>query len=57
MNGYSIEERREIFYNLLRNNEEKELKQYVNIYSDEKNIREKILAQKENFIEVIKYDL
>ena len=57
LNGYSIEERREIFYNLLRNNEEKELKQYVNIYSDEKNIREKILAQKENFIEVIKYDL
>ena len=57
LNGHAIEERREIFEELLKINSEKDLKLFVNIYHVQNGIIEKILEHKENFIEVIKYDL
>ena len=57
LNGHSIEERDNLFKELLEINNKKNLKNFVNIYNEVEGIREKILNHKENFIEVIKYDL
>ena len=57
LNGFTIKERKEIFIKLLNENSSMDLKKFVNIYDYDKNIVEKILEQKENFIEVIKYDI
>ncbi len=57
LNGHSIKERDNLFKELLEINDKKNLKKFVNIYSEKDDIREKILNCKENFIEVIKYDL
>ena len=57
LNGHSIKERTCLFKELLEINDKKDLKKFVNIYHEQNGIREKILNSKENFIEVIKYDL
>ena len=57
LNGHTIEERRKIFEELLKINSKKDLKSFVNVYHVKDDIIEKILEHKENFIEVIKYDL
>lgn len=57
LNGHSIKERDSLFKELLEINDKKNLKKFVNIYREKEGIREKILDDKENFIEVIKYDL
>ena len=57
LNGHTIEERRKILEELLKINSKKDLKSFVNVYHVQDDIIEKILKHKENFIEVIKYDL
>ena len=57
LNGHTIEERRKIFEELLKINSKKDLISFVNVYHVQEDIIEKILEHKENFIEVIKYDL
>ena len=57
LNGHTIDQRREIFKEILKINSKKELKPFVNIHHAQKGIIEKVLDCKENFIEVIKYDL
>ncbi len=57
LNGHSIEQRKRIFEELLKINSKKDFKSFVNVYYAKKGIIEKILDYKENFIEVIKYDL
>ena len=52
-----MEERTSLFNELLEKNKDKNLKDFVNIYDETSNIRNKILNKKENFIEVIKYDI
>lgn len=57
LNGHTIEERRELYAELLEKNKNKNLNDFVNIYNESNDIREKILEDKKNFIEVIKYDI
>lgn len=57
LNGHTMEERTSLFNELLEKNKDKDLKDFVNIYDETSNIRNKILNKKENFIEVIKYDI
>ena len=57
LNGHTREERDVLFKELLKENDIDDLKQYVNIYMSNANIVNKILENKENFIEVIKYDI
>ena len=57
LNGYTIEERKDKFINLLNENSSIDLKRFVNIYNYDENIVKRILDYKENFIEVIKYDI
>lgn len=57
LNGHTIEERNELFLELLEENQHKKFDEFVNIYNESNDIREKILKNKENFIEVIKYDI
>lgn len=57
LNGHTQEERNLLFQELLKENQDEEFSKYVNIYKCNKNIVEKILENKENFIEVIKYDI
>lgn len=57
LNGHTQEERNMIFQELLKENQEEDFSKYVNIYKCNKNIVDKILENKENFIEVIKYDI
>ena len=57
LNGLTIEKRKEIFIKLLKENSKMDLKKFVNIYDYDENIVAKILENKENFIEVIKYDI
>lgn len=57
LNGHTREERDVLFQKLLKQNESEDFSKYVNIYKSNKNVVEKILEKKENFIEVIKYDI
>ena len=57
LNGHSLEERRKLFNEILNENSEKDLKNYVSIYEEREDIVKDILETKNNFIEVIKYDI
>lgn len=57
LNGHTIEERKKLYAELLEKNKNKNLNEFVNIYNESNDIREKILEDKKNFIEVIKYDI
>lgn len=57
LNGHSWNERNEAFLELLVKNKNKNLKSFVNIYNSNSNILEKVYSNKNNFFEVIKYDL
>lgn len=57
LNGHTLNEREKLFKELLESNSNRSLEEFVNIYNENDGIREKILKCKENFIEVIKYDL
>ncbi|MCI8444366.1 MAG: hypothetical protein HFJ37_04300 [Clostridia bacterium] len=57
LNGHTMEERTKVFIELLESNKNKVLDEFVSIYNAQENTREKILKEKNNFIEVIKYDI
>lgn len=57
LNGHSWENRNSCFIELLNKNKNKELKNFVNIYDAKDNIVSKVLERKNNFFEVIKYDI
>lgn len=57
LNGHTNEEREEILFELLNENDKEEFSKFINIYKSNKNVVEKILNKKENIIEVIKYDI
>lgn len=57
LNGHSFEERNEIFLNLLVENNKLQLKDYVSIYEAQEDVVNKVLEKKNNFFEVIKYDI
>ena len=42
---------------VLKKNRNKELKKFVNIYNEKPNIVNNVLQRKNNFFEVIKYDI
>ena len=57
LNGHTIEERRKVFKELLEENKNYNFDEFVSIYNYELNIVDKILQNKNNFIEVIKYEI
>lgn len=57
LNGHSFEERNEIFLNLLVENNKLQLKDYVSVYEAQEDVVNKVLKKKNNFFEVIKYDI
>ena len=57
LNGYSWDERNGNFYNLLIENSTLPLKDYVSVYNAQEDTLIKVLNKKENFFEVIKYDI
>lgn len=57
LNGHTMDERRKIFKELLDENKKYNFEKFVNIYMDETNIVNKILESKNNFIEVIRYEV
>lgn len=57
LNGHTIDDRKELYIELLEKNKSKNLSSFVSIYNERDGIREKILKDKENFIEVIKYEI
>lgn len=57
LNGHSWQNRNSCFIDLLKKNRNKELKKFVNIYNEKPNIVNNVLQRKNNFFEVIKYDI
>ena len=57
LNGHTMDERRKLFKELLNENKKYSFEKFVNIYMDETNIVNKILESKNNFIEVIRYEV
>lgn len=57
LNGHSWQNRNSCFIDLLKKNRNKELKKFVNIYNEKTNIVNNVLQRKNNFFEVIKYDI
>ena len=57
LNGHSWASRNSCFIELLNENQNKELKYFVNIYNENNNIVNRVLQRKSNFFEVVKYDI
>ena len=57
LNGHTMIERTQLFSELLEKNKKYNFEEFVNVYKDEENIVDKILECKNNFIEVIKYEI
>ena len=57
LNGHSWQNRNSCFIDLLKKNRDKELKKFVNIYNETPNIVNNVLQRKNNFFEVVKYDI
>lgn len=57
LTGHCWEERNDDFTQLLEKNKSKKLKKFINIYNETPDIVNKILKRKNNFIEVVKYDI
>ena len=59
LNGHSWRERNDIFIDLLKENANKNLKDFVTIYDCKENLNvlKKVYEKKSNFFEVIKYDI
>ena len=57
LNGHSWENRNSCFIDLLDKNKNKELKKFVNIYNENPSVVNNVLRRKNNFFEVIKYDI
>lgn len=57
LTGHCWEERNRYFIELLEKNKDKELRDFVNIYDASPNIVDKVLERKNNFFEVLRYDI
>lgn len=57
LKGHTWKERNKYFIELLEKNKNKELQNFVNIYDVKPNIVDKVLERKNNFFEVLKYDI
>lgn len=57
LNGHEIDERRIEFEKILNSNIKNDFTKFVNIYRYENNLINTILKEKNNFFEVLKYDL
>lgn len=57
LNGIAYKERNKFFQKILNENKKFDFSRYVNIYKCNDKILEKIMKRKENFIEVIGYDI
>lgn len=57
LNGHTQEERKKALNIILEENSRDNLRDFVNIYKDKEGLVQDILTTKNNFIEVIKYDI